>query len=61
MDENLGRAFVACVARVGRAGTILIWEQEVGHESQLEEQYWENLRDKKHGRARFLILKRNNK
>lgn len=60
-DENLGRAFVARVARVGRAGTILIWEQEVGHESQPDEQYWEILRDKKYGRARFLILKRNNK
>lgn len=60
-DENLGRAFVARIARVARSGAILIWEQEVGHESQPDEQYWEILRDKKYGRARFLILKRNNK
>ena len=57
-DENLGRAFVARVARVGRAGTILIWEQEVGHESQPDDQYWEILRDKTYGRARLLILQK---
>ena len=58
VDENLGRAFVARVARVGRAGTILIWEQEVGHESQPDDQYWEILRDKTYGRARLLILQK---
>ena len=58
MDENLGRAFVARVARVGRAGTILIWEQEVGHESQPNGDVWEILRDKTYGRARLLILRK---
>lgn len=57
-DENLGRAFVARIARVARPGAILIWEQEVGHESQPDESQWEVLRDKKYGRARFLILKK---
>ncbi len=57
-DENLGRAFVARVARVVRAGTVLIWEQEMGHESVPDESQWEILRDKKYGRARFLILQK---
>lgn len=57
-DENLGRAFVARIARVARPGAILIWEQEVGHESQPDMEKWEVLRDKKYGRARFLILQK---
>lgn len=58
VDENLGRAFVARIACVARVGTILIWEQEVGREVQPDESQWEVLRDKKYGRARFLILKK---
>jgi 16S rRNA (guanine966-N2)-methyltransferase len=57
-DENLGRAFVARVGRVTRAGTILIWEQEIGHESLFDAEKWEILRDKTYGRARFLILRK---
>jgi 16S rRNA (guanine966-N2)-methyltransferase len=57
-DENLGRSFVARAGRVARVGTILIWEQEVGHESQPDESQWEILRDKTYGRARFLILRK---
>ena len=57
-DENLGRAFVARVGHVVRSGTVVIWEQEVGHESQPDEVVWDVLRDKKYGRARFLILKK---
>ena len=57
-DENLGRSFVGRVGCVVRVGTILIWEQEVGHESQPDGQYWNILRDKQYGRARFLILQR---
>ena len=57
-DENLGRAFVARVARVARPGAILIWEQEVGHESQPNGDAWGILRDKTYGRARLLILQR---
>ncbi len=58
VDGNLGRAFVARIACVARVGTILIWEQEVGREVQPDESQWEVLRDKKYGRARFLILKK---
>ena len=57
-DENLGRAFVARIARVARPGAILIWEQEVGHESQPNGDVWEILRDKTYGRARLLILQK---
>ena len=57
-DENLGRAFVARVGRVAQVGTVLIWEQEVGHESQPDGDGWEILRDKTYGRARFLILQK---
>ena len=57
-DENLGRAFVARLGHVAQVGTILIWEQEVGHESLPDEAQWEILRDKKYGRARFLILQK---
>ena len=59
IDENLGTAFVTRVARVARMGTILIWEQEIGHENQPDEHQWEILRDKTYGRARFLILRKN--
>ena len=44
--------------RVWRAGTILIWEQEVGHESQPNGDVWEILRDKTYGRTRLLILRK---
>lgn len=57
-DENLGRAFVARMARVVRAGTLLIWEQEVGVNAQPDESMWLILRDKTYGRARFLILQK---
>ena len=58
VDENLGRAFVARLGRVAQVGTILIWEQEVGHQSALDETMWDVLREKKYGRARFLILQK---
>ena len=57
-DENLGRAFVARLGRVAQVGTILIWEQEVGHQSAHDETMWDVLREKKYGRARFLILQK---
>ena len=59
-DESLGRVFVGRVGRAVRAGTILIWEQEVGHEAQPDGALWEILRDKTYGRARFLILQKKN-
>ena len=57
-DENMGRAFVARLARVARSGAVVVWEQEVDHESQPDGDVWEILRDKTYGRARFLILQK---
>ena len=57
-DENLGRAFVARLASAVRSGALVIWEQEIGHEFQPDAEKWDVLRDKKYGRARFLILKK---
>ncbi len=57
-DADLGRAFVAKLGCVVKAGAILIWEQEVGNETNADERIWRVLRDKTYGRARFLILQR---
>lgn len=57
-NADLGRAFVRKLASVARVGTILIWEQDGGDFTSPDENAWEILRDKKHGRARFLILRR---
>ena len=57
-DADLGRSFVARLARVAKSGTILIWEQEVGNLTEPDEKIWNVLRDKTYGRARFLILQK---
>jgi 16S rRNA G966 N2-methylase RsmD len=49
---------VARLARVAHSGTVVVWEQEVDHESQPNGDAWEILRDKTYGRARFLILRK---
>lgn len=57
-DDTLGRAFMDRLGRVAKSGTVVIWEQEVGHENQPDENIWTILRDKQYGRARFLILRK---
>lgn len=57
-DADLGRVFVARMARVARSGVVLIWEQEVGNLVAPDENEWQILRDKTYGRARFLILQK---
>ncbi|MBR6685762.1 MAG: RsmD family RNA methyltransferase [Alphaproteobacteria bacterium] len=57
-DADLGGAFVRRFGLVAKSGAILIWEQEVGHEAQADEAVWNILRDKRYGRARFLILRK---
>lgn len=57
-DADLGRAFVAKLGRVVADGAILVWEQEVGNETNADERVWRVLRDKTYGRARFLILQK---
>jgi 16S rRNA (guanine966-N2)-methyltransferase len=57
-DANLGGVFVHKLDKHAVAGTILIWEQEVGQEREIDETKWQILRDKRYGRARFLILQK---
>lgn len=57
-DSDLGAAFVRRAAGNVRPGTILIWEQDSPRAMAPDENAWEILRDKKYGRARFLILQR---
>ena len=58
VDADLGGAFVRRYSTVAKSGAILIWEQEVGCAQPVDETVWEVLRDKKYGRARFLILRK---
>ena len=55
-DDTLGNAFVGRLAKVAHAGAIVVWEQEVGHETTPNPDAWTVLKDKTYGRARFLIL-----
>lgn len=57
-DDAIGRAFIARMAHVARPGTIVIWEQDTPNASKPDDIAWETLRDKKYGRARFLIMRR---
>ncbi len=53
---DLGIAFVRRMESVATPGLILIWEVEDGAFDVKISECWEILRDKKYGRARFLIL-----
>lgn len=55
--HSTGVAFVRGLATVARPGTILVWEQD-GDNFVAPGSEWEILRDKKYGRARFLVLRR---
>lgn len=57
LAHDTGVAFVRRVAAVARPGTILVWEQD-GDNFVAPGPEWEILRDKKYGRARFLVLQR---
>ena len=58
-EPNLGRSLVARLGKVVQAGTIVVWEQEVGNDVNPDEKIWSVLRDKTYGRARFLIIMKN--
>lgn len=57
-DANLGGVFVHKLGKHAVTGTVLIWEQEIGHEIDPDTTKWQILRDKRYGRARFLILQK---
>lgn len=56
--HELGNAFVDKLSKVVSSGALVIWEQEVGHEYSPDDKMWDILRDKRYGRARFLILRK---
>ncbi len=55
--SELGSDFVRLLTRRAKEGAVLIWEQEA-EKAQEPPRGWEVLKDKKYGRARFLILRR---
>lgn len=59
-DAGIGIEFVAEMAKIVRGGTIVVQEIEKIVPYSPDETRWEVLRDKTYGRARFLILRRNN-
>ena len=57
-DFNMSVLFVKKLTNVVKPGTILIWEFEKIQDMPKIDEYWELLRDKTYGRARFLIMKK---
>lgn len=55
---DVGAAFVRRAGACVRAGTVLIWEQDTPDMVMPDAGVWEILRDKRYGRARFLILQK---
>lgn len=55
-DFRLGIVFVKKLAKIAKAGALLIWEFEASQEEPKIDDSWEILKDKTYGRARFLIL-----
>lgn len=58
-NPELGIGFIAKLAERVRRGTIVVQEIESNVPYSPDETKWDVLRDKKYGRARFLILRRN--
>ncbi len=58
-DSGLGIKFVTKLAESVRPGTIVVQEIEANVPYSPDGTKWNVLRDKKYGRARFLILRRN--
>lgn len=58
-NADLGISFVAKLADVVRPGTIVVQEIEKIVPYSVDTTKWDVLRDKTYGRARFLILRRN--
>lgn len=59
-DSTQGGAFVRRVGKLMRPGTILIWEQDNKSSIIPDDGVWDILRDRRYGRARFLILRKKN-
>ena len=57
-DFNFGVLFVKKLSKIAKNGAILIWEFENIQKAPDLSEYWDVLRDKTYGRARFLVLKK---
>lgn len=57
-NAELGTRFVQEFGKIAKKGAILIWEQEADKSITPDDANWEILRDRKYGRARFLIMRR---
>ena len=57
-NADLGVKFIQEFGKIAKTGAILIWEQEADKSSTPNDASWEVLRDRKYGRARFLIMRR---
>lgn len=57
-EFDLGAAFIKKMATVAKKGAILIWEFEKIQKAPDIDEYWDVLKDKTYGRARFLILEK---
>ena len=53
---DLGIKFMQEFGKIAKSGAVLIWEQEATASITPNDPNWEILRDRKYGRARFVIL-----
>ena len=57
-EFDLGAAFIKKMATVAKKGAILIWEFEKIQKVPDIDEYWDVLKDKTYGRARFVFLQK---
>ncbi len=54
--HHLGSKFMASFEKIAKSGAIVVWESESDKDVKISDR-WEILRDKKYGRARFVVIK----
>lgn len=57
-DFNFGVLFVKKLSKIAKYGAILIWEFEKIQNAPQFDEYWDVLKDKTYGRARFVIMRK---
>ena len=55
-DFGLGMLFVKKISKTAKSGALLIWEFESNQQTPKIDDFWEVVKDKTYGRARFLFL-----
>ncbi|MBN1324704.1 MAG: 16S rRNA (guanine(966)-N(2))-methyltransferase RsmD [Alphaproteobacteria bacterium] len=56
--DYLGKNFVQKLAIIAKSGAIIVWEMENENFHPIIPENWSVLKDKKYGRARFIIIKK---